>query len=447
MIYFLRRSRLLSLGLACISALLAACASNVPPAALPTPTTPAPYNAQTSSNAVRPMPPPAIVAQSVPLAAEEIRAAKSPPESASRPDATPDMKPEANLAAPLDRSAPHIALIVPLTSKTFGKVADAVRLGFVAGAAADGKAATPYRIYAADDESAAPSAQTLAGLYRRATAAGAIAIVGGVTRDGANVLARLVATEYSAIPALALNAPDASLPDNFFYISLNLDWEARLVARAAAQEGFKRAAMVTSATALSKRIQDSFEKEWLRLGGEVVAQVAFSGDGSANSNTSANGAQRIKAPLDRAKPDVIFIAADPRAARSARPYLPAGTAVFSTSHALDAKADIATNIDLEGVRFLEMPWFVEKDHPAVMAYSRPEGAMPIDYERLYALGIDAWRLTQLLLKSASAQNSMRGIPPLDGVTGRLTLDGAQFVRALSTVEMRDGQPLLSRSAE
>ncbi len=426
-----------------MTALLAACASNLPPAVVPAIAAPS-TTAATSSTPAPPVtnrlnPSTAIVAQTDPIAPNENRAAKNPADDAFKTDANADATP----ATQWDRPAPHIALIVPLTSKTFGKVADAVRLGFVAGAAADGKTATPYRIYAADDESAAPSPQTLAGLYRRATAAGAVAIVGGVTRDGANVLARLVATESGNIPSLALNAPDASLPENFFYISLNLDWEARLVARAAAQDGFKRAALVTSATALSKRIQDSFEKEWLRLGGEVVAQVAFSGDAGANPSD----AQRVKAPLDRTKPDVIFLAADPRAARSARPYLPSGTPVFSTSHALDAKADTATNIDLEGVRFLEMPWFVEKDHPAVMAYSRPEGAMPIDYERLYALGIDAWRLTQLLLKSASAQNNLRGIPPLDGVTGRLTLDGAQFIRALSTVEIRDGQTVLSRSAE
>jgi uncharacterized protein len=90
---------------------------------------------------------------------------------------------------------------------------------------------------------------------------------------------------------------------------------------------------------------------------------------------------------------------------------------------------------------------VEKDHPAVMAYNRPAESMPIDYERLYALGIDAWRLTQVILKSANTQNIARSIAPLDGVTGRLTLDGGQFVRALSTVEIRDGQIVLYRSAE
>ncbi len=394
--------------LACIAVLLATmmagCASVSPLSPVP-------------PSATR-QPAPAIVSQTAPAAAQPTPAQKAPTES----------DPSAN--APVEKIVPHIALIVPVNSKTFGKVADAVKQGFIAGATADGKTATPYRIYAADDEAA-----TLALLYRKAATEGAIAIVGGVTRDGANTLAR----ESGNIPSLALNAPEGGIPEKFFYMSLNLDWEARLVARAASQDGFKRVAMVTSATALAKRIQDSFEKEWQRLGGEVVAKISF--------NNDANDGQRIKAPLDRVRPDVVFIAGDPRAARFARPYLPTGVPVFATSHALDARAGNVANIDLEGMRFLEMPWLVEKDHPAVMAYSRPAESMPIDYERLYALGIDAWRLTQVILKSANSPSALRNISPLDGVTGRLTLDGGQFIRALSTVEIRDGQIVLYRSAE
>lgn len=393
-----------------ISLLLASCAS-VPPLS------PLPPNATRLPTQQTPV----IVAQTAPPAPQSAPAAAA---TAAVPERQSALRPE------LQPTGPHIALIVPTTSKTFGKVADAVKQGFIAGATADGKTAPPYRIYSADDE-----AGTLAALYRRAAAEGAIAIVGGVTRDGANVLAR----ESGNVPSLALNAPEAALPENFFYISLNLDWEARLVARAAAQDGLKRVALIASATSLAKRIQESFEKEWARLGGEVVARVSI--------NNDANDGQRIKTQLDRAKPDVVFIAGDPRTARFARPYLPTGTPVFATSHALDARAGTVANIDLESVRFLEMPWFVEKDHPAVMAYTRPEENMPLDYERLYALGIDAWRLTQLILKAAVSPNAARSIAPLDGVTGRLTLDGAQFVRALSTVEMRDGQTFLYRSAE
>lgn len=406
----MRNSRRSIFAAVSISLLLAACANVAP-------LSPLPPNATQQT--------PVIVAQTAPPAAQAAPAAAA---TAAATAAVPE--PQSALRPELQPTGPHIALIVPTTSKTFGKVADAVKQGFIAGATADGKTAPPYRIYSADDE-----AGTLAALYRRAAAEGAVAIVGGVTRDGANVLAR----ESGNVPSLALNAPEATLPENFFYISLNLDWEARLVARAAAQDGLKRVALIASATSLAKRIQDSFEKEWTRVGGEVVARVSI--------NNDLNDGQRIKTSLDRVKPEVVFIAGDPRTARFARPYLPTGTPVFATSHALDARAGTVANIDLESVRFLEMPWFVEKDHPAVMAYTRPEENMPLDYERLYALGIDAWRLTQLILKAALSPNAARIIAPLDGVTGRLTLDGAQFVRALSTVEMRDGQTVLYRSAE
>ncbi|HEX4857426.1 MAG TPA: penicillin-binding protein activator, partial [Usitatibacteraceae bacterium] len=68
---------------------------------------------------------------------------------------------------------------------------------------------------------------------------------------------------------------------------------------------------------------------------------------------------------------------------------------------------------------------------------------PIDYERLYALGIDAWRLTQQVLKAGKP----REVAPLDGVTGKITLDGRQFVRTLSAVELRDGRISLRGTGE
>ena len=67
--------------------------------------------------------------------------------------------------------------------------------------------------------------------------------------------------------------------------------------------------------------------------------------------------------------------------------------------------------------------------------------MPIDYERLYALGIDAWRIAQNLI--ADQKSPIQ----LDGVTGRISLDGRQFVRQLAAGEIRDGRPTLFKPAE
>ena len=330
-----------------------------------------------------------------------------------------------------DGPTPHIALIVPLRSKAFGAVADAIRQGFIAAATVDGKQATPYRIYERNDESGSLGTQ-----YRKAVQEGAIAVIGGVTRDGTNAMVK----ESGYVPTLALNAPtETNLPDRFFYISLNLDAEARGIAREAFLSGLHNVAVLASTTALAKRIQDSFEKEWVRLGGAVVDNIAFTGD-IAESDRLQKALENAK---EKGQADLVFIAADVKAARMARPFIPIGMPVFATSHTLDARAGAVENLDLDSVRFLEMPWFVEPDHPAVMAYAKPVAPMPLDYERLYALGIDAWRIMQVILKADNPRNIM----PLDGVTGKLSLDGAQFVRTLTAVEMRDGVPQLYRPTD
>jgi hypothetical protein len=213
------------------------------------------------------------------------------------------------------KSAPHIALIVPSASKTFGKVADAVRAGFIAAANVEGKAAPAYRVYAAEDDT-----NGLVNAYRKAISDGAVSVVAGVTRDGANALVR----EAGRVPVLALNAPtETPLPRQFFYVSLNLDWEARLSARAAFEDGLRRITLVSSNTALSRRIQESFEKEWVRLGGEVAARVGFSpesrdgskiraaieGAGGEGRNGKPGGKPSDK-PNDK-RSDSVFLAADP----------------------------------------------------------------------------------------------------------------------------------------
>jgi outer membrane PBP1 activator LpoA protein len=65
------------------------------------------------------------------------------------------------------------------------------------------------------------------------------------------------------------------------------------------------------------------------------------------------------------------------------------------------------------VTFVDMPWLLEPNHAAVMVYARPKPGA-IDLERFYALGIDAWRVAQLLVAG------VREIR-LDGVIGQLTL--------------------------
>lgn len=343
--------------------------------------------------------------------------------------AAPDRVPPETVVTPLREATPvspgagpHIALILPLASANFASVADAVRKGFVAAAGFEGKNAPPYRIYVADDE-----ADSLASNFRSALSNGAEMVVAGLTRDGAALLSRLtLQARNRGLSILALNAPDVSAPGNYYSMSLSLEYEARQAAQFAASDGARSVAIIHSGSGLGVRIHDGFEKEWMRMGGAVLARIPFNGD--------PGEAPGIHAKIANLGADIVFIAAEPEIARLARPYVPVGMPVYATSFSFDMRADAVTNIDLDGMRFLDMPWFVQPDHPAVMVYPRPAGGASVEQERLYALGVDAWRLAVLLIKPD--QHS----PSIDGVTGRLTLDANhQFLRALTAVEFRDGR--------
>ena len=324
-------------------------------------------------------------------------------------------------ATPAVQPREHIALVLPLASPAFASVADSVRKGFMAAAGLNLKGSPLYRVYAAENEG-----DSLIANIRNAQRDGAVLIVGGLTRDGATLLAKQ-SLRNPELPILALNTPDSGASNRFHFITLALDTETRQLSLLAAGEGAKLATVVHGNSGLAKRIQETFEREWQRLGGQIVLRIPFSGD-------PAEGL-RIRAQLENLRNDMVFIAAEVNTARAVRPYIPIWMTTYATSLSADARADAVSNVDLDGMRFLDMPWFVQLDHPAVMVYPRPPPDTSIEAERLYALGIDAWRLGGLLLTADPRQVE------LDGVTGKLKLDpaGHQFVRTLTPTEFRDGR--------
>jgi outer membrane PBP1 activator LpoA protein len=112
--------------------------------------------------------------------------------------------------------------------------------------------------------------------------------------------------------------------------------------------------------------------------------------------------------------------------------------VYSTSMSINPRAEAIVNVDLQGVRYVEMPWFVQPDHPAVMIYPAPRAGFSVEHERLYAFGIDALRIGLQLLKGDRKA-------PLDGVTGRITLEGNHFSRTMSPAEVDGGRVIPLRA--
>jgi len=332
----------------------------------------------------------------------------------------PGPRPSPPPVTPNPRSSGHIALILPTASPALGRLADALRQGFAAAVQVAGKDAPPVDLIAVNNEGPA-----LVSACAQAQASGAILVIGAITRDGASALA---ASECARQPVLELNEPQAILPQdlpvNLYTISLSIEQEARQVALMAVADGRRSAIVIASSTPLAKRVEGSFEREWTRAAGEIQ-RMPFEGD--------PDEAMKLRASLESSKADMAFIALDPAQARAIRPYIPATLPLYATSLSVNPRAETLVNLDLQGLRYVEMPWFIEPDHPAVMAYPQPSTPMTVDQERLYAFGIDAYRVALHLLRGEARK------APLDGVTGRITLGpGNAFERTLMPAEVDGG---------
>jgi hypothetical protein len=314
---------------------------------------------------------------------------------------------------------PHIALILPINSPALGRLAESVRLGFQAAAEAEGRNAPAVVVTAVENEG-----QALLEACRASQGAGAFLVVAALTRDGATSLAR---SDCPRQPTLALNEPQGlgpgDMPVNLFTVSLSLENEARQVAHQAVADGLRQAIVIHSPSPLARRVQEAFEREWTRAAGEF-RRVPFTGN--------LEDAQNIRDRLANVRGDMVFFALEPIEARAVRPYVSGTLPIYATSMSVNPRAETLVNLDLQGVRYVEMPWFVQPDHPAVMAYTQPKTPMSVEQERLYALGIDAYRLALQMLRTQRT--------PLDGVTGRIQLDQPnQFSRTLTPAEVDGGR--------
>lgn len=324
---------------------------------------------------------------------------------------------EAATAQAVPAPTPHIALLLPTRAKVFARHATALREGFNAASRAQGKSPLPVREYPVNED----VGDALRN-YRAAVAAGAKVVVGPLTRDAVTALAF---GEPVPVPTLALNIPDQTgrAPENLYMLSLQVDSEARQAAQAAYRDNRRNALVISGGSAVQRRVQSAFSAEFSRLGGLVPGE-ALPPDPA-----------RLKAAI-RNETDMVFLALDHDEARTVNPYVGALPAYATSSVNAGDRGALAA-YDLANVTFVDMPWLLEPDHPAVMVYPRPEPGTPAELERLYALGIDAWRIAQLLLGGA---RDLR----LDGVTGDLTLiTGGIIERTLRTGRYVDGRARLA----
>lgn len=326
----------------------------------------------------------------------------------------------------------RVGLVLPTQSADFAKAAQAVQAGVRAGFIGMGQDAEITLI-----ETDGTPERELAAL-KQAQTSGLQVVIGPLTRSAVTAAARQGA---QPLPTLALNVLDdlTPLPKNLFTFSLAIESEAKQLAQLAYTKTEKTkpspargaskpsVVIVIGSGALNRRAAQAFADTFRQLGGEVRLEVdAFSNN--------------LKDLLESSDAPALFLATDAGVAQRIRPYAQAFV-IFGTSQ-LNESRNTGRGRDLDEIFFTDMPWNLKPDHAAVMVFPRNNPSNGARYnnelERLYALGIDAYRLATELARGTQSFN-------LDGVTGQLNLRGNRIERESLIAVFRNGQAVLENN--
>lgn len=356
-----------------------------------------------------------------------------------------------NDSAPPSGAPVRIGLLLPLRSDTLGAAAESVRAGFMAGLERDRDNITVTVVETGDVP------QDILGAYARALQDQDI-VVGPLSRTA---VAAVAGSSLVSKPTIALNYPEghgqtgAALPPQMLAIGLSIEEEARQAAQwAAADQPSGGALVLTTSSAWQRRVATAFANQWEGRLGRPLRIVELSAPDGYLSDPEL---VQLRARLRQDTPAVLFSAMGADQTRQLRIALGSvlttepDNPIFSTADKLPPPPTVPTEQfaslpiygtsalnpgagfpgrDLEGVRLLDLPWQVQRDHPAVMVYPRSlqTGVGSADMARLYALGIDAFRVAREIARHPAGRFQ------LDGVTGKLTVDFGQGPASFERVE-------------
>jgi outer membrane PBP1 activator LpoA protein len=348
-----------------------------------------------------------------------------------------------------------IGLLLPLSGK-YQKSSTAIRDGFLAAWYMDNQQKSEINIYDANS-------LNVRDVYQQAVADGVEYVVGPLEKEAVNQLA-----DFGELPVqvLALNRHDIknkeSTNSKLMQFALSPEDEAAQIAEAAMSDGHRLALVITPDIPWGDRIADAFIKRWLELGGGILEQGHFESSAKdfaspvkalLNIDSSIQRGKELRSKLgikinyvDRRREDAdfIFTAAVPTDARQLFPQFRFHRAgdlpVYSTSHIFTGIVDSAKDTDLNGVMFLDMPWILDSTRQLSLIQdnlNRNWSQEKSQYRRLYALGIDAYRLIPEIGRLSVEKNSY-----LYGETGDLTISTNNNVkRKLRRAQFIEGKPV------
>ena len=306
--------------------------------------------------------------------------------------------------------APDTGVLVLLPrGGRFGVAGDAVKDGIEAAYNADGSGNRPALDYRGSG----------GGRYDSGIDAGADLVIGPLQKDEVSALAR---RSSLPVPTLALNRTGGGSTDNLYQFSLAPEDEAINAANYAWASNLRSAAMLYPQGPWGDRMADAFRSRWRTLGGRNAGQKAYRpGDRSYDGD--------VAALLADGNADVVFMVAT--GADVARLYgalqdADARLPVVATSHVYDGDFNPNRDASLSGLYFVDIPWLLDQERSDALSRKAlreklPNASGPL--ARLYAMGIDAYRLAPRI--DEMGRNPGTFFP---GETGGLTVDSLGQVR-------------------
>jgi outer membrane PBP1 activator LpoA protein len=335
------------------------------------------------------------------------------------------------VGAPAAAAPQRVALLLPLGGR-LGDAAAAVRDGFLREYFRYQSSGTvPWDVIVVDSS----QHDSPMDAYRAAVDNGAQLVVGPLTKSA---VGSMLSADTLPVPLLALNRGSDALPspDDSLQFALAPEDEARQLARLAYADGHRRILLVRPAGEWGDKMESALQESWTQLGGSVADRAVFSsretqsaslaeGLGLTASNRRAGELRRLLAPAveftGRRRDDidaVVLLVPSTEDARSLRPLLAfhyaGGLPVYAGSAANSAEIR-GEERDLRDLVILEMPHILKL--AAGDGTEATPGLRSDPYQRLQALGIDAFRLSL-----AGIRGREGGEPLLQGVSGFLSLN-------------------------
>lgn len=282
-------------------------------------------------------------------------------------------------------------------------------------------------------------------------------VIGPLSKDYVTTLA---SDGHISTPILALNYADDQNREGFYQFGLSTDDEAKQIAAQAWNDGIRNAAILTPKSKWGEKVETAFREHFSALGGNIVtahnfgATEEFSADIGTFLGTDISK-QRYKKVRQaiytrkiefeehrRQDIDAIILTALPNDARQLTPILAFNFAgdlpIYATSHLFSGTNDPIQDQDLNRIKFLGTPWSLKPPSQNKVLISQQRTDTNSRFGRLYALGLDAYRIYPYLQQLSALPGT-----EIDGETGKLSINpNGKVNRKLVWAEYKEGTPQL-----